>query len=84
MKEPKTKWISQQGIIAASKGFSSTGVGVFPEFGLGAFVFSGQIAPRTTSHSVMGRCFCSNVAMVPTVDFYLALCFWEGKVLQVL
>lgn len=45
MKETETKWISQQGTIAALKGFSSTGVGVFPEFG--AFVFSGQISEFT-------------------------------------
>lgn len=55
MKEPKTEWVSQRGTLAALKGFSSTGVGVFPEFRVGAFVFSGQIAEFPNSLCCAGE-----------------------------
>lgn len=41
MKDAETKWISWKGTLAALKGFSSTGVGMFVEFQVGAFAFPG-------------------------------------------
>lgn len=55
MKDPETKQISWEGTLAVLKGFSSTGVGMFVEFGVGAFSFPGRVSEFPNSPCCAGR-----------------------------
>lgn len=55
MKEPETKWISWKGTLAALKGFSSTGAGMFVQLQAGAFAFPGQVSEFPNSLCCAGK-----------------------------